>query len=78
MATPPFSGVMREVVFQPYRDVPLSIARAELLPGIRRDPGNLAGEHLAIAGGGDHCATIFQPPAAQLSRVAAGSLRLRE
>lgn len=77
-ATPLFSGVMREVVFQPYWDVPPSIARAELLPRIRRDPGYLAREHLEIVRGGDHDAAIYRPTAANLSRVAAGDLRLRQ
>lgn len=77
-ATPLFSGVMRELVFQPYWDVPPSIARAELLPAIRRDPGYLAREHLEIVRGGDHDAAIYRPTAANLSRVAAGDLRLRQ
>lgn len=77
-ATPVFSGVMREVVFQPYWDVPASIARAELLPRIRRDQGYMAREHLDVVRGGEQDAVIYAPTAANLSRVAAGSLRLRQ
>ena len=77
-ATPLFSGTMREVVFRPYWDVPSSIARGELLPSIRRDPGYLARQHLEIVRGGDHGATVFAPTAGNLARVASGTLRLRQ
>ena len=76
--TPVFSGVLREVVFQPYWDVPPSIARSELLPRIRRDPGYLGREHLEIVRGGDHDAVVHAPTAANLARVATGALRLRQ
>ena len=77
-ATPRFSGTLREVVFRPYWDVPASIARAELLPRIRRDPAYVEREHLEIVRGGDHDAVRHPPTAANLARVASGALRLRQ
>ncbi|MHB1223946.1 MAG: L,D-transpeptidase family protein [Gemmatimonadaceae bacterium] len=77
-ATPLFTGTMRELVFQPSGMSPPSIARGELLPRIRRDPGYLAREHLEVVRGGDHDATIYRPSGANLARVAAGDLRLRQ
>lgn len=76
--TPLFSGVMREVVFQPYWDVPPSIARGELLPKMRRDPGYAVREHLEIVRGGDDDAVIYRPTAANMARVARDELRLRQ
>ncbi|HEU4631945.1 MAG TPA: peptidoglycan-binding protein, partial [Gemmatimonadaceae bacterium] len=76
--TPVFVGTMRQVVFRPYWDVPLSIARKELLPKIRRDRSYLAREALEIVRGGDDDAVVHAPTAANLDRVAAGTLRLRQ
>lgn len=76
--TPLFVGIMREVVFRPYWDVPPSIAVNELLPKIRRQPGYLEREELEIVRGGDHDAVVYAPTAANLRSVAAGTLRLRQ
>ena len=77
-ATPLFVGSMREVVFQPYWDVPISIARGELLPRARSDAGYLDRENLEIVRGGDHDAVVYPPTASNFDRVAAGTLRLRQ
>ena len=76
--TPLFSGMMREVVFRPYWDVPPSIARRELLPIIRRNPSYLVRNAFEIVRGGDEGATIFPPTAANLALIEAGTLRLRQ
>ncbi|HUF26995.1 MAG TPA: L,D-transpeptidase family protein [Gemmatimonadaceae bacterium] len=76
--TPVFLGTMREVVFRPYWDVPLSIARKELIPMLRRDPGYLSREGMEIVRGGDFDAVIHPLTDANLDRVHAGSLRLRQ
>jgi murein L,D-transpeptidase YcbB/YkuD len=76
--TPLFTGTMREVVFQPYWDVPPSIARTEMLPKIRRDTGYLEREQLEIVRGGDHDAVVFPPTPENLRRVAEGTLRIRQ
>lgn len=77
-ATPLFVGSMSELVFQPYWNVPYSIARAEIVPKARRDPGYMNRERLEIVRGGDHGATIFPATAANLSRVVRGELRIRQ
>ncbi len=76
--TPVFTSTMREVVFQPFWDVPPSIARREEIPHIRRDPGYADRLGLEIVSGGDVGATVFAMTGANLSRVGAGSLRLRQ
>lgn len=77
-ATPVFVGTMRQVVFRPYWDVPLSIARGELVPLMRSRPGYAAQQSLEIVRGGDTDATIYPVTAANLARVESGALRLRQ
>jgi murein L,D-transpeptidase YcbB/YkuD len=78
--TPVFSATMREVVFRPYWDVPPRIARAELVPIFRRTPSRFDEEGFEIVRPGtiELDATTFQPTAHNLSRVAAGELRVRQ
>ena len=76
--TPIFVGTMREVVFRPYWDVPPSIAVDELIPRIRRDHAYFERERLEIVRGGDDDAVLYPLTSANLQRVAAGTLRLRQ
>ncbi|MBK5188214.1 MAG: L,D-transpeptidase family protein [Gemmatimonadaceae bacterium] len=76
--TPVFSSAIRTVVFHPYWDVPLSIARREEVPKIRRDPSYAEREGMEIVRGGDVDAIHYPITAANLQRVIAGSLRLRQ
>ena len=76
--TPVFAGTMEEVVFRPYWDVPLSIARQELIPQSRRQSGFFAREALEMVRGGDDDATVYAPSADNAARVEAGTLRLRQ
>lgn len=76
--TPMFTGVMREVVFRPYWDVPPRIARNELIPAIRRSAGYFEKEELEIVRGDGEDGSRYAPNATNLSRVAAGTLRLRQ
>jgi murein L,D-transpeptidase YcbB/YkuD len=48
--TPMFTGSMTYLVINPYWNVPPSIARAEILPRARRDPGYLARNHMEMDG----------------------------
>lgn len=50
--TPVFSSEIRQVVFSPYWNIPASIARNEIWPRARREPGYLAREHIEIVPGG--------------------------
>jgi murein L,D-transpeptidase YcbB/YkuD len=78
--TPVFVGTMREVVFRPYWDVPPRIARNELVPLIRRRPSYFVTEGFEIVRVGDSGAdaVTYPPTAPNLSRAAAGTLRLRQ
>jgi murein L,D-transpeptidase YcbB/YkuD len=76
--TPVFTGTMDEVVIRPFWDVPLSIARKELVPQIRRDPASFASEGFEIVRGTADDAGSYAPTPANLDRVVAGTLRLRQ
>jgi murein L,D-transpeptidase YcbB/YkuD len=78
--TPVFTGVMREVVFRPYWDVPPSIARKELIPQFRRRPESFAtdGYEIVRRNTADVPATTFAPTSQNFARVLAGELRLRQ
>lgn len=79
--TPIFTATMREVVFDPYWDVPPKIARNELVPLFRRQPGYFSSEGFEIVRPGtpDVPTTVtFAPTPANLARVASGQLRVRQ
>jgi murein L,D-transpeptidase YcbB/YkuD len=50
-ATPMFSAPMTYVVINPYWNVPASIARREILPKVKEDPGYLARNNMEIVDG---------------------------
>ncbi len=74
--TPLFRELMRSIEFSPYWNVPRSIARAELVPRLRRDPGHFqaAGFEFVTAGG----QVDTQLNAARLDEVLAGRARIRQ
>lgn len=76
--TPVFIATVRGVVFHPYWDVPLSIARNELVPIIRRKPEYLVNGGFEIVRGVGEDAPVYAPTPGNLDRVAAGTLRLRQ
>jgi murein L,D-transpeptidase YcbB/YkuD len=61
-----FSNRMRYVVFSPYWNVPPSIVKAEILPGMRKNKNYLAEKNMEITIPGD-IPTIRQLPGAQNS-----------
>jgi murein L,D-transpeptidase YcbB/YkuD len=74
--TPLFDEDMRFIEFSPYWNVPPSIARGELVPRLRRDPGYFAREGFEfVNAGGDADARLS---AASLDAVLAGQLRIRQ
>lgn len=75
--TPLLAATLRQVVFRPFWDVPLRIARHELVPQLRRDPGYALRDSFEIVARGDDSRRYPVDPQA-LDRVAAGSLRLRQ
>lgn len=78
LQTPIFATSIREVVFQPYWDVPQSILHTELLPLLQRDPAYAARHHLQIVRGATDAAEVLPIDAASIRSLASGRLRLRQ
>lgn len=76
-ATPVLLADMSYLVFRPYWNVPVSIARQELVPAFRRDPARLERESYEITAGGEGSPAL---PATDetLGAVARGALYLRQ
>jgi murein L,D-transpeptidase YcbB/YkuD len=74
--TPLFGELMRSIEFSPYWNVPRSIARDELVPRLKRDPGHFqsAGFEFVRAGG----QVDTQLSTASLDEVLAGRARIRQ
>jgi murein L,D-transpeptidase YcbB/YkuD len=75
LRTPTMITELREVVFHPYWDVPLSILHNELLPMIRRNPDYLQTSHMEIVAAS---AAVLAGDAAGIEALAAGKARLRQ
>lgn len=73
--TPLFHDRMEHVVFRPYWNVPPSIAREELVP---KGPDALASDGFEIISHYAPDAEVYDMTAANLDRVASGSLRIRQ
>ncbi len=76
--TPVFAEEMRAVIFRPVWNVPVSIARKEIVPAARRDPGYLTRENLDIVAGPADDAPVVPPTPDNLARLAAGALTVRQ
>lgn len=76
--TPVFAEEMLYLIFRPYWNVPASIARNEILPAIKRDPGYLRRQRMEIVQGPGDDARPVAATAENIALVARGSLRLRQ
>src|SRR5512143_2333587 len=76
--TPVFTAVMNEVIFRPYWDVPVRIARNEETPKIRKRSGYFESEEMEIVTGYEEDVVRYPPTPANLAKVDAGTLRLRQ
>jgi murein L,D-transpeptidase YcbB/YkuD len=74
--TPLFDADLRFIEFDPYWNVPPSIARAELVPRLRRDPGYWTREGFEYIATDGRVDTVLS--AAGLDAVLAGRLRIRQ
>jgi murein L,D-transpeptidase YcbB/YkuD len=74
--TPLFDEDMRFIEFSPYWNVPYSIARGEIVPRLRRDPGYWSAEGFEFADGSGLALPGLS--AARLDAVLAGQLRIRQ
>jgi murein L,D-transpeptidase YcbB/YkuD len=76
--TPVFTSMVSDVVMRPYWNVPSSIARGELLPRARREPGYLARNNYEIVRGDGDRSPVLPLTAENLALVASGGARLRQ
>lgn len=74
--TPLFDADMRSIEFSPYWNVPPSIARAETVPRLRRDPGYFEREGLEFVTPDGRADGALS--AAKLDALSAGQLRIRQ
>lgn len=74
--TPVFSGALQSVVFRPYWDVPVEIARNELVPQLARSPDLLAKLGYQVISRGVPIAVGATPEV--LEKVRSGELRVRQ
>jgi murein L,D-transpeptidase YcbB/YkuD len=76
--TPVFFADMKYVVFRPYWDVPLSIARRETLPNIQRRHDYLQRNHFELVRGqGDNSPVVAATPE-NIAQLASGAVRVRQ
>lgn len=73
--TPLFDERMRSIEFSPFWNVPPSIARAETIPRLRRDPGYWTRQGFEFVGAGGVDTVLTQD---KLNAVRAGQLRIRQ
>jgi L,D-transpeptidase YcbB len=76
--TPVFADMMEYVVFRPYWSVPYSIARAELLPKIEKNPRYLAAEGFSVVDASQNVVTAGEVSPEQLAELRAGRLFIRQ
>src|SRR5512138_398267 len=75
--TPIFSHVMTYVEVNPYWNVPPSIAREELLPKIRQDPGYLERNNYVLFSDWSAAATVVDPHTVDWSQVSASNFHYK-
>jgi L,D-transpeptidase YcbB len=76
--TPVFLDAMQYVVFRPYWSVPYSIARAEFLPRIARDPNYLATKGFAVVDSKQNVVTSGAVTPEVLEQLRSGKLFIRQ
>lgn len=74
--TPIFAEDMRFIEFSPYWNIPPSIARAETIPKLRRDPAYFDEQGLEFVDGAGHVTAAFVP--GYLDAVLRGEMRIRQ
>jgi murein L,D-transpeptidase YcbB/YkuD len=74
--TPVFDEDMRHIEFSPYWNVPLSIARGEIVPQLRHDPGQFDRMGFEFVAPDGRVSTAYSADA--LDAVDAGGLRIRQ
>ena len=73
--TPMFKEDMRYIEFSPYWNVPPSIARSEVIPRLRRDPGYFTRQGFEFVSGGKAVTTLSDD---NMNAVLGGQMRIRQ
>ncbi len=76
--TPVFQDSMQYVVFRPYWNVPYSIARAEFLPRITKDPNYLASKGFQVVDASQQVITSGAVTPEVLAQLRSGKLFIRQ
>jgi murein L,D-transpeptidase YcbB/YkuD len=76
--TPIFMSKMRSVIFRPYWNVPLSIARAETIPSLERDPAYLTKENMEVVDRHDNVISSGAVTNEMLQGARKGNLAFRQ
>jgi len=76
--TPVFTADMTYLIFRPYWEVPPSIAKKEIVPGVRRDPDYLDKHQMELVRGEGESPTIMPNTRANIDLLARGVLRVRQ
>jgi L,D-transpeptidase YcbB len=76
--TPAFADNMEYVIFRPYWSVPYSIARAEFLPKIARDPDYLSKKGFEVVNSREEVVTSGTVKSEVLEQLRAGKLFIRQ
>ncbi len=76
--TPVFTDTMQYVVFRPYWNVPYSIAKAEFLPRVARDPDYLAKKGFEVVNDRQDVVTSGAVTGDMLAQLRAGKLYIRQ
>ena len=76
--TPVFAAEMKQVIFRPYWNVPLSIQRAELVQKLHRDSSYLAKNHYEVVTSQNTVVANGIVDQAMLAQLRTGKLRIRQ
>jgi murein L,D-transpeptidase YcbB/YkuD len=76
--TPVFTDTMQYIVFRPYWNVPYSIAKAEFLPRVARDPDYLAKKGFEVVNDRQEIVTSGAVTSDVLAQLRAGKLYIRQ
>jgi murein L,D-transpeptidase YcbB/YkuD len=76
--TPVFAANLKQVIFRPYWNVPLSIQRAELVPRLDRDSSYLAKNRYEVVNPQGKVVTDGIVEGPTLAQLRAGTLRIRQ
>ena len=76
--TPIFMSKMRSVIFRPYWNVPPSIAKAEIIPALERNPGYLEKENMEVIDDHDNIVSSGAVANGILQEAREGKLSFRQ